>query len=534
MKRVSTVLRVWLIALSVVFLHFASQVRHVTDPQNRFEYMWPWRYAAALIADVLILATAFAALALALGWMVRRWPAAWLKRLLAAAFLVAVASGMLSLFPDFLNWEHRPVAEAAWLAVMGVVGYGLSRSLPRLVRWAQNACLILSPAAFILFAQILMWPTWWEPPRTAVSFRSGQPDQTPVFLFVFDEWSWQRSTSDGEFLPFFDRVRELCEQSIWFRHALSPYDYTRQSMPRLLYQTQAQFVQRAGQTYLCPGGEETPSSEMPSVFAMAHRHDYNTVMLGLYLPYHRILGDQVDWCRAHAFPMSSERLPQEMGYTMVRNLTYWTDPMSRHLASHWLHRLKGKRYAALNATMRDEMLTLLRTCPPNTFAVFHMPPPHDPFVLDEKGAFRGPPPRTEPTPVGYRRHLRYLDSYIGSIMDTLRAAGRFDRCLLILTSDHSWRQDTDPDVSTTPGWSCRVPLIIKLPAQQDGVPIDETFCTVGLMPLLEAVCAGERDVATLTTVVHDMVASQDRDMWPPDVRAKQQESESRAPDADGP
>ena len=104
---------------------------------------------------------------------------------------------------------------------------------------------------------------------------------------------------------------------------------------------------------------------------------------------------------------------------------------------------------------------------PQPMAVIHYPLPHPPAVLNADLTFR---------PVGevgwdprwlgqYQSNLAALDTLIGLFVQRLREAGRYEQCLLVVTSDHSWRDDPalkgqTGDVLT------HVPLLIKLPGRQ--------------------------------------------------------------------
>lgn len=155
----------------------------------------------------------------------------------------------------------------------------------------------------------------------------------------------------------------------------------------------------------------------------------------------------------------------------IYNLAFLTDPVSRwayrvyqaeHFSRHWRRRV---------ATVIDDTWKVLDRDGSDVFAVFHWPLPHGPFIFDADGRYRGPyDARFDTmfgTPEDYRRHLRLLDRRVGEIVEHLRAKGRFDEALIVLTSDHSWRRD--PQLPTTPNAPERrhVPLLIKFPGQRE-------------------------------------------------------------------
>lgn len=102
-----------------------------------------------------------------------------------------------------------------------------------------------------------------------------------------------------------------------------------------------------------------------------------------------------------------------------------------------------------------------------TFAVFHYPIPHDPFVFDADGPRSIFEVRGKYDVPGYLNNLAFLDRVLGEIIQTLKKAGKFDSSLLIFTTDHSWRWD--PKVKNKKH-GC---LFIKLPGQERGAIINE-------------------------------------------------------------
>ena len=149
--------------------------------------------------------------------------------------------------------------------------------------------------------------------------------------------------------------------------------------------------------------------------------------------------------------------------------------------------------------MIDESLRLIDECPPNTFAIFHWPLPHGPFVLNEDGSYNGPYPSgnlidglhgPHAQLEDYQRHLKLHDNVLGQIVAHLKASGKYDDALLIFTSDHSWRPDP---MERYTNWVVdpsrrQVPLLIKMPGQRAPRIITKTiYNNLHLRPIVEAV-----------------------------------------------
>jgi hypothetical protein len=216
-----------------------------------------------------------------------------------------------------------------------------------------------------------------------------------------------------------------------------------------------------------------------------------------------MLGDQVDYCHVYpTFPFghSHESIPSTFLWRIKRGSTFLTDPISLHFNLY--KRIGNREWFETRTAYREEMLDLLGSSVPNDFAIFHAPWPHGPFVSNPDGTFVA---SYSVDSVDYRRELLCLDALIGDIVDALRKAGKFDEAMLIITSDHGWRLDPDPEIQKIPSFKRRVPLIVKLPGETTGQIIDKEFCPNRLDPLFKAVFAGEKDSETLTKLLNELV-----------------------------
>ena len=511
----------YIIALFVVFLHYAPQIAARTVEANRYYDLWGASDAAAIILGMLLLA----GLLLGLDAVVSRLGSPTVRRLFNHLYLVALTSGLLAAVPAFVN-DHPNVVQLIWMGAMAVIGFSFGWPRSRLVRWAGNCCLIFSPAVVLVSIQMFTWSTWSataeslpvarEPgqelvskpvPRDAArglgegrSRLSDEPgDGTPVFLFVFDEWSYTRSTKNDQFRPCFKNVRKLCQQAVMYCRALSPGDCTMQSLPRIIFQRDKEFVLRDGGTFFEDGQAMVPT-DRGSLFEISRGHDYTSYLLGWYHPYRHVLGEQVDYCHAYS------RGPQEPGpatrvaWRFYTNLQYFSDPISRRISNPLEEHFVSRHWFEMAHRYREEMLEILKQSPGKSFAMFHAPWPHAPFVFNADGSYSGA--LLDMTLVDdYLRQLEYVDVIVGQIVETLCSAGKFDDAVVILTSDHGWRYDPDPAYRQEPQWKRRVPLIIKLPAQKSGCLIKEEFCTNQLGPLLKEVFAGNTDTQELLQLV---------------------------------
>jgi len=481
--RLRTRLQHLVAATFVVFLHLSGEMSSYEKVRNRFFRQWDHADALAFILDVLVLGVIVTVIYELLDRP--RWPR--LRGTLRAVFVLALVSGVVSNIEP-LHRPHFVFFDLLWLGIAAVAGYSYGRPQSRLVRFAYRASLVFSPLILILFIQSFTWNTW-NPPDRAPQVRYAPRAASPVFVFVFDEWSFPRAVPGGAVPTFLPHLQQLASQSLFFKSARSPGDDTYRSLPLLIYGDHP--LEELPMVFAKEGKEgreyvtgRDPQHPVQSVFQTARAGGYNAAMVGFYLPYEIMLGDSMSYCRGFSYYPTSTTLPGRMALHAFESLRFETDPVSRHMfriayaksfTSHWLQ---------LRDQMHDAITTAIDRMPANTVTFVHYPLPHAPYVFKEDGSFRGVYRIDWDRPTGYldgawgtveeyQRQLTYLDHVIGDFMDQLRKAGKFDDALIIVTSDHSWRFDPDTKLrAETRRW---VPLLVKLPGQHQEIDVDTPF-----------------------------------------------------------
>jgi hypothetical protein len=118
------------------------------------------------------------------------------------------------------------------------------------------------------------------------------------------------------------------------------------------------------------------------------------------------------------------------------------------------------------------------------FILVHLPIPHAPHTYDRKaGTFTlGNSPIA-----GYIDSLALLDRSVGELRRVMENAGVWDSTTVLFTSDHGYR-----DAEALDGKSdSRIPYILKLASQKDGVKYTQEFNPVLTADLLLDVLRGE-------------------------------------------
>ncbi len=518
------------VALTVATLLYGGQIRMYQDNWNRFLEYWDFADGLSIVVGILLLAALiFLAQSLAAAL---RWP--WLNRIVQHLFLFALGTGFIASLFTYADYK----VEIANLALVTLVVFSWCRPQFRIVQCAAAVALIFSAVALISFYQLLRYPNWAAPMDDLPASRpTATNGASPVFVFVFDEWSYARSTTNGQFLPAFTNLNRLCEQSFFFRDAYSPSTRTHQSIPRVLFQNDFASVKVGRDKMLVDnGGKWSPTDTMPSLFLRAREKNYQSCVLGFYLPYRKMLGDQVDLCRGYPGEPKAGSLAKNVINRFLKNIKFWMDPVSRKTA-RTLNRMNVPNSKAaysrfwfnLSHSMRDDALSVIDHAPNNSFLFAHMIVPHSPFVFNADGSYRGTykGARMSGNIQDYQRSLQYLDKLIGELMDRLKGAGKFDDALIILTSDHSWRMDYTRDGILSDSDEVRhVPLIIKCSQQKIPHQVAETFSLVQLGPIIDSAFGGKDDDANVLELLRRHV--------PPVKKPHRPGPEPKAQDEDSP
>jgi hypothetical protein len=517
--------------LVTVFLLFTPFLSALGSERNRYFLFWGRRDTLAVVASIALLA----AIAIALGALIDCLGSPALLWLCDAAFLSCLGLGILANTLPLLHLnvllsfarQHREAAglllnaASGLVAIGGVVAFMFARR--RLVETARGLTLILSPLVLLVLGPALFWRSWDFPPDPIPASAGRGKDGTPIYFFVFDEWSYDRSVRDGAFLPELPNLRAFADHALFFTHARSPAAATHQSLPRILFQRRDDeslpyvFIEsREPQEPQGPKpehitAEPVPATRPESILAMARRAGYTTYLLGFYLPYPHIVGSEADVCRAYSDYPKGDSLPERMWLVTLGVPQYWFMPgVSGVWKQAWSH-VFSRHWVSLNRRILDGLGRAIATAPRRSLIFGHVPAPHAPFIFDGLGRYTGPFPVESGalqdvdadimagTPSDYHRGLLYLDHLVGEIVSDLNASGELDRALVVMTSDHSWRTDPDMVPAEAHDRKRHVPLLVKLPGQTEGRVMDDDIALDELRPILLRAIRGTLDGAAVAS-----------------------------------
>jgi hypothetical protein len=382
---------------------------------------------------------------------------------------------------------------------VGICAVALAAFL--LVRWEKLSPLVVSVALTLLlptFPLVVARTAWsvYSGPSGALPNKPllpalPQPPGAPHVLWIlFDEWD-QRLTFDvraaGLRLPQLDRFRS---QSFYAGHAYPPAPDTAISVPSLLSgktftQSTPQGASEMLETWDPRQSPGEPLTAEPTIFKEARRAGFNVGVGGWYLPYCRLFGDFTTCLVARAEASPS---PAGMMVATARDQFHALPLVPRLGIVKDLDVVE-----AIDAYRQIRRYALQSVLDPRLNLVFlHLNVPHPKFIYDAaKASFSSGQETTYPD------NLALVDRILGEIRGALEQSGTWDRTTILLTSDHPlrlhrWRLSNQFHGRTFDlRQGTRVPFLLKMAGQKQGLAYDTPMRTVVTKDLLLAIMKGE-------------------------------------------
>ncbi|HPJ56635.1 MAG TPA: hypothetical protein PLK81_03185, partial [Kiritimatiellia bacterium] len=260
---------------------------------NRQAILWTRRDTVELF---LFLAVGSLLASVVLTWA-DQWFRGAVKRNARHFIYLLLAAAIIQIVPP--RHIYRYLIDDVVYAIALVVGLFLSFWSLRFPRnrltsrlWSGSRVLFLIP--FLLFANLLRFPSLPESPDFSPKNRTAvNPERPPVILFTFDSIAWIHCMdADGRVRADLPALRVLQEQSLDWSRARSPGRCTMVSIPNLIFQ-------RDPSEWNHPEWRDDilrldPRAFTNGLFSLAKEAGYRTTILGMYLPYTRMLGDLLD------------------------------------------------------------------------------------------------------------------------------------------------------------------------------------------------------------------------------------------------
>jgi hypothetical protein len=391
----------------------------------------------------------------------------------------------------------------AWIFMCGCFVWLLLKYRIRVQAICVALCFILSPLFPIFILNALRYQSYASaigqvPTPSGKSLLQGD-GRTNVYLFIFDEWSYQRSFKDGELIFLFPHLQQFADQAIAFHSAQAPSSNTDTALPSILCQTRLPFTVRGTQLGF-RGREFHPVDRAENIFYHAQELGFFTAIIGSGMPFGEMLGTSLDFYRSiPGYKWFGSSFFGVAKYHLLTAALLLPSPLFRQertlLAHYFFNQFQvyciDNTHELFTQVIRDQILP--------TFAVFHYMIPHFPYIFTPDGRHKKFLAVYESNdPSNYYDSLAHLDKKIGEIITTLKETNKFDKSLIIFTTDHGWRNDPGYDKNEWWRWGIKkrhVPLFIKLPFQKHSIEIDTIFETYHLGNFINKYLNGKLDLS---------------------------------------
>jgi hypothetical protein len=487
-----------LISLAIAALFHLRFFYYINNPENRYYFNWQHEHAFFFVVNLALLTLALAAISI----LLKRSQNKRLLNLRYGFFLYTFVTAGVSALKHY----DSPLFPVTYIWGAGLIlsVFISVRPIQRVIVPLKIFCLVLSPLALMLAINVFLWPERGQtsPPRPQLQIPlATSEDMLRIYMFIFDEWSYARLTTNNEVKRTFGHVREFSDRSLYFRNAYSPGPETKVSLPRILFQTNGNLVHKDEKLYWDSVGPENIAKDKENLFRPFRAAGFFNVLVGYELPYHELLKEDVHYIKTLRHDPVGRTVLEKMLVTSIYVVEEWIDPVSSFFfrnAYPWAF-CRNKR--EIDQEIRNDFAFFSQNAQARSFQLHHWPLPHGPLIFNADGSYRGYGPYWDSTAVeyvrGYEAHLYYLDRTIGWIVRSLQETDQFESSLIIMTSDHSWRLEPDGPVYKTNPLAkefLHVPLIIKWPGQSKGVVIEREYRLTDLHLLLEKALKGRTDV----------------------------------------
>lgn len=499
-------LRPLIVAQVWAFFICAPSLARTTTVSGRYTHHWAYYSAPVRLACVLALGFAI----FLIGEMVRQKSQKWFSRIVLLAGLAAVfaVTWRMMIFANVVENDHF-LLYLGFLAILLVSGTFVSRryqlTFTAWTRLAGTCTMMAALTVPVFWANMFMKPVYSLPPVATLELagsvsqpRASKLPEENVYIFILDEWPYRLTFENKQVKPQLPRLKALSKEALVFHDAHSTGTDTFDGVPGLLFQRDDEFaIQNGNVGFRDSAGDFTPTRDLPNVFGMAKGQGYRTYMVGVYHPYHVLLGDSVDCVRSTSF---HQWRPEGIGNRAIE----FYGLVLTDIFGQWVTKniLKTEAIKVNRAFVRNTSVSLAFTQAiiedplHGQFAVLHIPLPHFPFCYSPEGLksiqVEYPIDSTELL----TEQLAYTDGIVGEILEQIREAGKYDSSTIIFTSDHNWRADptiSSDDIET----KTHVPLFIKLPNQTESQEFGDRVSLSRLVKLLDAFQAAENDFTQL-------------------------------------
>jgi len=441
----------------------------------------PTEYGAAIL-NVLLLGLSF----FMTRWLGLRWRRAqFFRPWMPILMLIVLLNYLRTFLPYSTLTALLPFLGGAGLACLGLAV--LTSLIFALSFWRRRLAVVVETVFLISFplAPLLLAEAAWlahsssssvlahrEQARAATGSSPGR-----VLWLVFDELdqvlTFEQRPGTVK-MPELDRLRS---EAVYANSAYPPGDDTLTSITSLISGRRVvrSVPASAGQLMVTFEGASGPVdwSGQPNVFRKARELGAGTGIVGWYMPYCRLLGNDLTTCSWQPWsgpPVGGNASLRGALLDQFRSLPPWSG------REHHLRKFQAVLDDAKKAAGNPQL----------GLVFVHWPTPHYPGIYDRR--------RGEFTVFGFWRpsdwyldNLALVDRTLGELRCAMEKAGTWEDTSILVTSDHSWRDSAAFDGKR----DRRVPFILKVAGERRGIEYRKRLNTVLIHDLVLAMLRGE-------------------------------------------
>lgn len=389
------------------------------------------------------------------------------------------------------------------IIVLVAAGLLMARFRDGAVKLFSFFLLIMFPFALWTIGRSIYLMTQFDEKEPAPVIAVNDPPSPRIIWFIFDEMDQRLAFTErpeGLLLPELDRLRQ---QSLFATNALPPAMLTLISLPALITGNTLSSVRVVSPAKLLvsfsDSSGEVDWGDHPNLFSEARKLGRNTALVGWYHPYPRMIGDSLTRCVYEDVKdpsISTVMLGQlrnvALTAPMIANTFQPKGGMLARALPVQPEGQKGRRDMYLRTFEEAKKIVADKTF---GMSLIHWSIPHDPAIYNRKtenfNTTQG---------ASYIDNLALVDRTMGELRREMEAAGVWDNSVILVTSDHPLRKATSKrllrrlkktDESLKIKLDTRIPFVLKLAGQKEGVVYDGRFNTVLTRDLFLALMRGE-------------------------------------------
>lgn len=393
-------------------------------------------------------------------------------------------------FPYLRSPVFDIVGSRGVLLIACVLGVAVVWLVARYHRSASRVAAVVAffwPLVPLTFGQSIWKALHYDTSEYQVKLAPPIPNarELPRILWVIcDEWDYSLTFEDRDptlLLPQIDRLRG---ETLFASNAHPPGPATPISIPgyvtgRLVKDITYRGPRRLELRYR-DADRPVFLDQEPTIFGRVRAMGLNAAVVGWFHPYCRLFGNDLVSCDWWELAMQHNSMGRSFGAAFLgqpRSLVETT------LLSPFGQSLSLKQHTATH----DVILETAKEIANNRqfqFVYVHLPTPHAPFAYNRKtGRFD-----LSNTPLmGYIDSLALLDRTLGELRQSMESAQTWDATTVLITTDHPYRQASLLHGKFDP----RIPFLLKLAGQHQGISYVTPFNTVLAQDLLLAILRGE-------------------------------------------